>query len=35
LQYRLLHSESRLTDAERQQLEQGLKASWAKDPPGR
>ena len=35
LQYRAIHSEARLTDAERQQLERGLVASWAKDPPGR
>jgi hypothetical protein len=34
LQYRLIHKESRLSDAQRQQLERGLVASWAKDPPG-
>jgi Haem-binding domain len=34
LQYRAVHSEARLTDAERQQLERGLTASWVKDPPG-
>jgi mono/diheme cytochrome c family protein len=34
-QYRLLHKDARLTDAERQQLEHGLAATWAKDPPGR
>jgi len=35
VQYRLVHSESRLTDTERQQLERGLVESWTKDPPGR
>ena len=35
VQYRLVHSVARLTDEERQQLERGLVASWAKDPPGR
>jgi len=35
LQYRLVHSTARLTDAQRQQLEQGLTASWIKDPPGK
>ena len=35
VQYRLVHSEARLTDTERQQLERGLVASWTKDPPGR
>jgi len=35
LQYRALHSEARLTDTERQQLEAGLVASWKADPPGR
>ena len=35
LEYRLLHSEARLSGNERQQLEQGLVASWTKDPPGR
>jgi len=35
LQYRVVHSESKLTDTERQQLERGLVASWTKDPPGR
>ena len=34
-QYRALHSKARLTDAQRQQLERGLTASWVKDPPGR
>jgi hypothetical protein len=33
-QYKLLHSEARLSDTERQQLEQGIVASWTKDPPG-
>ena len=35
VQYRLIHSESRLTDTERQQLERGIVESWTKDPPGR
>jgi mono/diheme cytochrome c family protein len=35
LQYRAIHSEARLTDAQRQELEQGITASWVKDPPGR
>ena len=35
VQYRLIHSESRLTATERQQLERGLVESWTKDPPGR
>ena len=35
VQYRLFHKEARLTDAERQQLELGLVASWSKDPPGK
>jgi len=35
VQYRLTHSESRLTDTERQQLERGIVESWTKDPPGR
>ncbi len=35
LQYRLIHSEARLSDAERQQLILGLTASWKKDPPGK
>jgi mono/diheme cytochrome c family protein len=35
LQYRLVHSEARLSDTQRQELEQGLTASWAKDPPGK
>lgn len=35
VQYRLIHSEARLTDAERQQLERGIAASWTKDPPGK
>jgi mono/diheme cytochrome c family protein len=34
-QYRLVHKEARLTEAQRQQLERGLVASWTKDPPGR
>jgi hypothetical protein len=34
LQYRLIHSEARLSDAERQELEGGIVASWTKDPPG-
>ena len=35
VQYKLIHSEARLSDAERQQLERGLVASWTKDPPGK
>jgi mono/diheme cytochrome c family protein len=35
IQYRLTHSEARLSDNERQALEAGLTATWAKDPPGR
>ena len=35
VQYKLVHSEARLSDAERQQLEQGIVASWTKDPPGK
>lgn len=35
LQYRLIHSEAKLTDNERQQLEQGIVASWKADPPGK
>jgi hypothetical protein len=35
LYYRMIHSEARLSDAERQQLEVGLTASWKKDPPGK
>ena len=35
VQYQLIHSESRLTDTERQQLERGIVESWTKDPPGR
>jgi mono/diheme cytochrome c family protein len=35
LQYRAVHAEARLSDAERQQLERGLTASWVKDPPGK
>jgi Haem-binding domain len=35
LQYRAIHSEARLTDTERQQLEAGLVASWKADPPGK
>ena len=34
-QYKLIHSEARLSDAERQQLERGIVASWTKDPPGK
>ncbi len=34
LQYRAIHSDARLTDTERQQLEAGITASWAADPPG-
>jgi hypothetical protein len=35
LQYRLIHSASRLSDAERLQLERGLQLTWKADPPGR
>jgi mono/diheme cytochrome c family protein len=35
VQYRLIHSEARLSDAQRQQLERGIAASWTKDPPGK
>jgi hypothetical protein len=35
IQYRAFHSEARLSDAERQQLESGIVASWTEDPPGR
>jgi hypothetical protein len=35
LQYRAVHSDARLNDTQRQELEQGLTASWAKDPPGK
>ena len=34
LQYRLIHSVARLSDTERQALEQGLTKSWTADPPG-
>lgn len=34
LQYWVIHSEARLSDADRQQLEQGLVKTWAADPPG-
>ena len=34
VQYRLIHSDARLSDNERQRLEAGLVATWAKDPPG-
>jgi hypothetical protein len=35
IQYRAIHKDARLTGNERQQLEAGLAASWAKDPPGK
>lgn len=35
LQYRVIHSAARLSDAERQQLEVGLADSWKADPPGK
>lgn len=35
LQYRALHSDARLSDTERQQLEQGIVKSWTADPPAR
>ena len=34
VQYRLIHSEARLSDTQRQQLETGLVESWKSDPPG-
>jgi len=34
IQYRLIHKDARLTDNEKQELEAGLTATWAKDPPG-
>ena len=34
VQYRLLHSAARLSDAERQHLAKGLVATWTADPPG-
>lgn len=34
LQYRILHSDARLSDAERQRLEVGLVKTWTADPPG-
>jgi len=34
-QYKLIHSEARLSDVQRQQLERGIVASWTKDPPGK
>ncbi len=34
LQYKLLHSGSRLSDTEKQQLANGLAKSIAKTPPG-
>jgi len=35
LQYKLIHSEARVSDVQRQQLERGIVASWTKDPPGK
>jgi hypothetical protein len=35
IQYRLVHKEARLTDTQRQVLEQGLLKTWAADPPGK
>lgn len=34
LQYRLIHKEARLSDHQRDVLEDGLTKSWAADPPG-
>jgi len=34
VQYRLIHAEARLSDAQRQVLEAGLVESWKSDPPG-
>jgi hypothetical protein len=33
--YRAIHSDARLSDAERQLLEAGLVKSWTSDPPGK
>jgi hypothetical protein len=35
LLYRAVHSEARLSDAERQLLEAGLVKTWTADPPGK
>ncbi len=34
MKYRLMHADARLTDQERQKLEDGITASWTSDPPG-
>lgn len=34
LQYKLLHPSSKLSDAEKSELVQGLTKTWASDPPG-
>jgi Haem-binding domain len=34
LQYKLIHGEARLTGREKADLAQGLRRSWAADPPG-
>jgi hypothetical protein len=34
IQYRAVHSEARLSDAQRRLLAQGLVKSWTSDPPG-
>lgn len=35
LQYRLIHSDARLSDQEKQDLELGLSKTWESSPPGR
>lgn len=35
IQYKAIHSDARLGGNARQQLEAGIAASWAKDPPGK
>ena len=34
LQYRLIHGDARLSDAEKKRLEEGLRRSYIADPPG-
>jgi mono/diheme cytochrome c family protein len=34
VQYRLIHAEARLTDAEKAQLATGLEKTWTSSPPG-
>jgi heme-binding protein len=33
-QYRAIHADARLSDAEKQDLERGIVTSWTRDPPG-